>query len=65
MDYSIIQQDNDIQYDVVQYAVNTRADVAKVPTKCQPGSTIFVIEDSSVFMLTVDEDSKKRQWKEI
>lgn len=64
MVYSIMQQDNDISYDIVQYVVNKRNDVAEVPTTNQPGSTVLCIEDSSVWMLTVDVEGQK-EWKEI
>lgn len=64
MSYSITQQDNDISYNVVQYLVNTREDVNTVPTTAESGSTIFCIEDSSVWMLTCGTLDTK-EWKEI
>ena len=64
MSYSITQQDNDISYNVVQYVVDTREDVNTVPTSAESGSTIFCIEDSSVWMLTCGILNTK-EWKEI
>ena len=65
MSYSITQQDNDISYNIVQYVVNTREDVNTVPTSAESGSTIFCIEDSSVWMLTCGTSTSSKEWKEI
>lgn len=65
MAYSIMQQGDTVEYGVKQLVVNTKDDVSQVPTKdCKPGSTIFCIEDSSVWMLTIEDDNAP-EWKEI
>ena len=55
-----ISQSGVTSYNVVEFVVDTRADVAQLPTKHAAGSTCLVIEDSSVWMLDSQET-----WKEI
>ena len=62
MAYSITEQSGQSTYKVVEYVVNTDADVASVPTDAASGSTIIVIGSGLVYMLTVVEDGVK-QWK--
>lgn len=62
MAYSITEQSGQSTYNVVEYVVNTDADVASVPTDAASGSTIIVIGSGLVYMLTVVEDGVK-QWK--
>ena len=61
MAYSITGQAGVTTYGVMEYIVNTEADVATVPTKDASGSTIAVIETGNVYMLTVMEDGVK-EW---
>lgn len=61
MAYSITGQAGVTTYGVMEYVVNTEADVATVPTDDASGSTIAVIETGNVYMLTVMEDGVK-EW---
>lgn len=65
MGYSIIQQDNDVSYNVIQCVVNLKSEIADLPTTFSSGSTAFVIEDSSVYMLSVGDATGIKVWKEI
>ena len=64
MAYSISSQSGTTIYEVIEYVVNTEADVATVPTTAASGSTIFVIATSNVYMLTVEQNGVK-QWSLI
>ena len=46
-------------YNILQYCCDTRENFAKFPTKDSARSTCIVINDSSVYMLDLEE-----QWKE-
>lgn len=52
---SIIKNAEDIQYNVVELACDTTADVANAPTNYAPGSTLFVIATSDVYMLNASK----------
>lgn len=65
MAYSIRQQDNDIQYNVVELVINTRAEITDLPTNFTTGSAAICLEDSSVFMLSVSDSTGNKTWKEI
>ncbi len=58
--YSIIKENNEEKYGVIQYVVDTEADISELPTTALPGSTCIVIETSNVYML-----NNKKQWKKI
>ena len=62
MAYSISGQSGESTYGIVEYVVNTEADVATVPTEAASGSTIIVIETANVYMLSVIEDGIK-EWR--
>jgi len=62
MAYSISGQSGESTYGIVEYVVNTEADVATVPTEAASGSTISVIETANVYMLSVIEDGIK-EWR--
>ena len=48
-------QSGKVQYNVVEMVADTRADLEHLQEKeCAPGSTLFVIEDSSVWMCGSD-----------
>ena len=53
MAYSITEQSGQSTYNVVEYVVNTDADVASVPTDAASGSRIIVMGSGSVYMLSV------------
>ena len=67
MAYGIIQQDNDITYNVRSVVVNTLEDINTLPTKWSSGSTALVLENSAVYMLSVadPEQGVEKQWIEI
>lgn len=60
MGYSLNKQSNRIDYNVREYICDTEADIADIPTNCAPGSTIFVIETSNLYMLNT-----KGEWIQI
>ena len=61
MGYILYVNDNDYPGYHVEYIVDTRADMANVPTdKAAPGSSCLVTEDSSVWVLNT-----QRRWVEI
>lgn len=65
MAYSITKQSGEEIYGVVEYVVNTAADVATVPTTAASGSTIFVIETKDVYMLSVSSAGGVKTWELI
>lgn len=65
MAYSFIRQDNDISYDVVELVINTRNDLTDLPVNFHSGSTVICLEDSSVFMLSVDNETGVKEWREL
>lgn len=52
--YTIIQQGDTVQSYVIEAVCNTREDIENLPTDWLAGSSCFVIEDSSVWMLSLD-----------
>lgn len=60
MGINIIRQGDTDQYNIMQYVCDTREDVQELTTSDGAGSTAFVIEDSSVWML-----STENVWKEL
>lgn len=52
---SIIKNAEDVQYNVVELACDTAAEVASAPTNYAPGSTLFVIATSEVYMLNASK----------
>lgn len=52
---SIIKNAEDVQYNVVELACDTAAEVANAPTNYAPGSTLFVIATSDVYMLNASK----------
>ena len=49
-----ISQGEDILYNIIELCADKRDDVKDMPRHCAPGSSCFVIEDSSVWMLGSD-----------
>jgi hypothetical protein len=45
----------DVQYNVMELTCDTEAEVATAPTKYAPGSVLFVIETSDVYMLNSEK----------
>jgi hypothetical protein len=56
----IIKQGGDEIAYVKDFVADTTADIASLPTNCAPGSSCFVIENSSVWML-----NGNNVWQEI
>jgi hypothetical protein len=48
---TLINQNGKVSYGVEEYVADSLAEITKLPTSCSPGSTCFVIENSSVWML--------------
>lgn len=42
---------SNVQYGCIEYVADSESEVDLIPTDCAPGSTIFVIENSNVYML--------------
>lgn len=57
---SIVQTDDNVHYGVNSYVADTEEDVKSLPTTCKMGSTAFIIETSSMYML-----NSKGEWKKI
>lgn len=53
--YSVTTNGDNIQSSIVEIIADTVADVNELPTIFAPGSTCFVLEDSSVYMLGHDK----------
>lgn len=64
MAYAITSQGDTTDYGVLEYIVNTEADVASVPTTAGAGSTLAVIGTGKVYMLSVAVNGTK-EWKEF
>lgn len=58
--FSIIRQGDSDQYGIVSYCCDSVTDVADLPKEDNVGSTCFVIENSTVYMLGND-----KEWHEI
>ena len=59
--YKITRQGDKTTPYIVEIVVDTNADVQEIKTDTYaPGSTIIVLEDSSVYML-----SNKKEWKKL
>lgn len=59
----IIKQNGKTAYNVVELVVDTEADVLNLSTEYAQGSTCFVIENSSVYMLNGNLDNP--QWEPL
>jgi hypothetical protein len=60
---NITKQSDKESYKVIEYVADTTSDINDLPTdmsKVSAGSTCFVIEDSSVYML-----NSQGEWKQI
>ena len=55
-----IGQGGNVQYNVVELIIDTAAEIIDLPTNVAPGSTCFVIENSTVYML-----NGNGEWKEL
>lgn len=53
-------QSNREDYNYKEYIADNELDKAQWPTNCAPGSTVFVITGSKVYML-----NNEKEWKEI
>lgn len=54
------QVDDKVAYGVNSYCCDTEADVPNLPKTCNAGSTAFVIETSSLYMM-----NSKKEWIKI
>ena len=52
--YSVTTNGNNIQSSGVEIVADTVADINELPVTFAPGSTCFVLEDGSVYMLGHD-----------
>lgn len=52
--FSYIEQNGKTSYGVVSLVVDKEADVNSLPQDVAPGSTCFVIENSSAYMFKVE-----------
>lgn len=57
---SIASQFGQVQYNVVKLILDSADDVINLPLDVKPGSTAFVIETSTWYML-----NNQGQWKEV
>ena len=57
---NIIKQGGDEIAYVKEFVADTIADIASLPTNCAPGSSCFILENSSVWML-----NSNNVWQEI
>ena len=60
MGFRLTENGEKTVYGKVAYVADTPTDIAKLPVKDAPGSTCFVISNSSVYMLNT-----QKQWVEI
>ena len=60
MNYNYIGQSGNVQYNVVELIIDTAAEIIDLPTNVAPGSTCFVIENSTAYML-----NGNGEWKEL
>lgn len=58
--FSYINQSGQVQYNIVELVIDTAADILTLPTNVAPGSTCFVIEESTAYML-----NNQHEWKEL
>lgn len=58
--YSISANRNQVAHNTKKFIVDFASDVATLPTDCAPGSTAFVIENSSHYML-----NNYKQWVKV
>lgn len=49
--YKVIKQDNNIMYNIREYACDTPDDIENLPTNIEMGSICIVISTSEVYML--------------
>lgn len=56
--YSLISNRGKIAYDIQRFIVDFETEIAELPTNGAPGSTAFVIENGSRYML-----NNERRWK--
>ena len=60
MAISIFSNSGKEHYGIKHYVVDTEAEAIMLPTSDHPGSTAFVIENSSTYML-----NNTKQWKKV
>ena len=58
--YSLYANDDDILYGIQKYIVDTEEDMEDLPNHARAGSTAFVIETSTTYIL-----NHNKEWKEI
>lgn len=65
MSYSIIQQGDTVDYGIISATVNTRNDIDTLPKYWKSGSSVICLEDSSVWILSTEDVSTPKKWKEV
>lgn len=58
--YSIYAQNGDVQYNIVEFIIDSEEDVATLPTTPVMGSTALVINNPALFML-----NSEKEWVKI
>ena len=58
--YSIYANNEDIAYGINKYIADTEDDLKNIPIHGTPGTTVFVISNSQLYMLNT-----KKEWKPI
>lgn len=58
--YSLYANDDDILYGIQKYIVDTEEDMENLPNHTRAGSTAFVIETSTTYIL-----NHSKEWKKI
>lgn len=53
--YSLISNRGKVTYNIQRFVVDLETDISNLPTDGAPGSTAFVIENGSRYMLTNDK----------
>lgn len=65
MAYYITQEGDESDTKRVSVVINSRADLDTLPTYWAPGSDCLCIGDSTVYILTIADETTVKEWKEI
>ena len=63
--YSITKSGDSVQYGIYEAVVNTKADLATLPTTWDSGSICICLEDASVYMLSNADENGDKIWTEL
>lgn len=60
MSYTIVKQNNKLNYDYKEFFLDTEEDLSSVPVKdACPGSIAYIIDSGKIFILNTE-----KEWKE-